>query len=270
MSVANIFASSILDRSGSDTLFILGSGWSINSMTAKMFSQIGKHQSVGINFWFFHDFVPSLFSFDAGKVADTEKFELQKSLVALGLLFSKPDLILARPKVLYLRPYQLDKAYLVPVPPQLRDQVWVYGRANLLSGTRAALLTDLKLVLRKIATGTLPPAILPDNGSSVVRLIFLGLAQGFRNIVLAGIDLDSRPHFWLSSDDRARYPEYIKLFPEPDSEPHGTTRAVDRPIGTLEFIEILNQAMSEQASGKLWVASPDSELSHVLPQFEWD
>src|SRR5271166_450448 len=42
----------------SDTLFILGSAQSINQISAERWEIIGKHDSVGINFWPVHSFVP--------------------------------------------------------------------------------------------------------------------------------------------------------------------------------------------------------------------
>jgi hypothetical protein len=266
---ANIFTSSVLDSNRSKTLFILGSGWSINSITTEMFSHIEKHQSVGINFWFFHDFVPSLFSFDAGKVNESEAVSLPQSLATLGRLFARSDVIDASPKIMVLRPYKSDPRYLVPIPAALQHQVWVHGRANVVSSAAAPLLADLKLLLTKISHGRLPRSVLPDNGSSVARLIFLGLAQGFHDIVLAGIDLDSRPHFWFAPQYMDRYPEYVRLFPPPDNQPHGTALAIDRPLGNREFITSLNQAMIEQGAGRLWVASPESQLGGTLPQYPW-
>ncbi|MGC1298446.1 MAG: hypothetical protein WA869_25750, partial [Alloacidobacterium sp.] len=48
----------------SDTLFILGSAWSINDISDERWQIIGRHDSVGINFWPVHPFVPRFFHFE--------------------------------------------------------------------------------------------------------------------------------------------------------------------------------------------------------------
>ena len=269
LQLANIFTAPILRSAGNKTLFILGSGWSVNSISEQMFSHIAANQSVGINFWFFHDFVPTAFSFDAGKVTDSEKPKVKKSLDTIGHLFSRKLVVDAKPNILLLRPFQSNPGYLIPIPDSLRSQSWVSGRANLLSGGKDSLSADLKLMLTRLFRNALPTSALPDNGSSVVRLIFLALAQGFRDIVLVGVDLDEQPHFWFAPEYANRYPEYVALFPKPDNRPHGTTESVNRPIGNLEFLETLNRLLVESHRGKLWAASHHSRLADVLPQYPW-
>ena len=46
----------------SDTLFILGSGGSIATCSDKQWETIGKHDSIGFNFWLLHEFVPTYFT----------------------------------------------------------------------------------------------------------------------------------------------------------------------------------------------------------------
>lgn len=269
MQLANIFTSPILDSSKGQTLFILGSGWSVNSLTDEMIRHIGSHVSVGINFWFFHDFVPSLFSFDAGKVQDSERAHLRQSLFQLGKLFARPAILEERPKILYLRPYQGDPSLLVPVPQSFSSNTWVHSRANLISRTTDSLEVDVKRILTLLSAQKLPSSVLPDNGSSVARLIFLALAQGFHDIVLVGVDLDSRPHFWFAQNYVEKYSKYVALFPPPDSLPHGTSQAIDRPAGTLDFISTVNHAINEFGLGQIWAGSPSSQLSSRIPTYPW-
>lgn len=269
MAIADIFSSQILDSTRSQTLFILGSGWSINSLTDEMTSHMGRHESVGINFWFFHEFVPSLFSFDAGKVEDSEREHLRESLTQLGRLFSRPAILEKNPKVLYLRPFQGDSTLLIPIPKSLSSQTWVHGRANFVSRTARSLEADIRYVLSRLIEEKLPPTVLPDNGSSVARLVFLALAQGFRDIVLVGVDLDEKPHFWFAPSYVEKYGEYVRLFPEPDNQPHGTTQAVNRPTNTLDFLTLLNHAVTDLGLGQIWAGSSESHLSSRLETYRW-
>ena len=267
--VVDIYRSPMLDSTVSETLFILGSGWSVNELTDGMLQHIGDHQSVGINFWFFHDFVPSAFSFDAGKVPEGEEDRVRATLRVMGGLFGRKEVRASKPRILYLRPAQLDPDYLVPCPRELGDSSWVSARANLLSKDPGSLEADLRVLAKRAVWGKLPSGVLPDNGSSVVRLIFLALAQGFKDIVLVGIDLDTRPHFWFAPQYLERYPEYVALFPQPDDEPHGTTERANRALGNLEFLSIMSKVFTELGLAKLWVASPSSHLAGILSQYPW-
>ena len=266
--LVNIWESPILQKSGGKVLFILGSGSSINDLNASQFAHIAANQSIGVNFWYFHEFVPNVFSFDGGKV-DADHGDIYRTLESMGKLFARKSIIDSRPKILYLRPLNSDSKYLVPVPKALESQRWVSARANLVSRDPLILESDLRLILKKIANRLVPTPVLPDNGSSVVRMIFLGLAQGYKDIVLTGVDLDHRPHFWSSQSYVKRYEEYVGLFPAPASEMHGTTRATDRPLGNLEFLASLGKVMAEEGAGHLWLSSADSRLSSFLPQYSW-
>ena len=265
----DIYRSPLFDSSASKTLFILGSGWSVNELTDGMLRHIGAHQSVGINFWFFNSFVPTAFSFDAGKVRKEEEFLVQDVLGKLGQLLWKQEIRDAKPGVLYLRPHQSNPSYLIPGPPELTSSSWVTGRANLLAGDYKSVEADLRYLVARVGSLKLPNGALPDNGSSVVRLIFLALAQGFKDIILVGIDLDSRPHFWFAPPYLERYPEYVKLFPAPDNRHHGTASRVSRALGNREFLAILGRVLSELGIAKLWLSSSTSQLSDDMPLYPW-
>jgi len=266
--LVNIWESPILQKSGGKVLFILGSGSSVNDLKVSQFAHIGENQSIGINFWYFHDFVPDVFSFDGGRV-DAGHENIDWTLKSMGRLLDRKSIVDSRPKILYLRPLNSESKYLVPVPKALANHRWVSARANLISQDPLILESDLRLILKKITNRSVPTPVLPDNGSSVVRMIFLGLAQGYKDIVLTGVDLDDRPHFWSSQNYVRRYEEYVALFPAPASEMHGTTQATDRPLGNLEFLALLGQVMAEEGAGRLWLSSPDSRLSAFLPQYSW-
>jgi hypothetical protein len=136
-------------------------------------------------------------------------------------------------------------------------------------GDHESVEADLRYLVTRAVSGRLPHGVLPDNGSSVVRLIFFALAQGFRDIVLVGIDLDTRPHFWFDPQYMERYPEYVALFPEPDNKHHGTTESSNRALGNREFLMIFSRVLTELGVAKLWISSPTSQLAQALPLYPW-
>jgi len=54
----------------SDTLFILGSGSSVNAISGERWQVIAKHDTVGFNFWLFHPFVPKMYFIEAISLAE--------------------------------------------------------------------------------------------------------------------------------------------------------------------------------------------------------
>lgn len=48
----------------SDTLFILGSGSTVNNFSEKQWLEIKQHDSIGINYWIIHEFVPTYLMFE--------------------------------------------------------------------------------------------------------------------------------------------------------------------------------------------------------------
>src|ERR1035441_1165666 len=47
----------------SDTVFVLGSGWSINEIGDERWKVIGRHDSIAMNFWPAHALVPRIYMF---------------------------------------------------------------------------------------------------------------------------------------------------------------------------------------------------------------
>src|SRR4051812_5714569 len=48
----------------SDTLFILGSGPSINRISAERWQAIAQHDTVGFNFWLCHSYLPTFYFYE--------------------------------------------------------------------------------------------------------------------------------------------------------------------------------------------------------------
>jgi hypothetical protein len=260
---------SIFEKESASTLFILGSGFSVNSMKASQFSEIRTGSSVGVNFWFFHEFIPDAYSFDAGRVPETDRGGLTTKLQNLGAVFRRREIVSKAPAIIILRPHHLNAEDLIPVPRSLSSRIRVSGRANFLSASQADLALDIRLISEALLKRRVPRSILPDNGASVVRLVFLGLAQRFKDIVLVGVDLDDSPHFWDNDFYREKYGSLIESISPTGGLPHATTLSENRALGNREFIELLSAVSRENFGTKLWVSSESSSLYPRLPLFPW-
>ena len=261
----------LFDEPNASTLFILGSGQSVNELSAHQLEIIKSNASVGINYWFLHPLVPSVFALEGrarqdDDLSDDARRAQERLAVRANLQFSAES----SPKVLHLRPLDGLRSSLFPLADEVWTRTFLYGRANLIARTARSLKRDLKLLVQVAKAGLLPRAVFPDNGSTVVRLVFLGIAQGFRHIVLVGVDLDARPHFYYSAHYSGYHADLTTLNPRPAGLPHETRHVTHRPFDTLDFLSTLGEVLNKRGTPSLWIGSASSELSSVLPLYQWE
>jgi hypothetical protein len=145
----------------------------------------------------------------------------------------------------------------------------MYGRANLISRDSKNLQADIRQVVRGYKDARAPDNVLLDNGASVVRMILLGALQGFKRIVLVGVDLDSRPYFWQSSHYLFGSDAIREVFSRPSGRPHDTLETENRPFPTDRFIKALSKVVREELASEVFVGSADSKLATTLPVYPW-
>ena len=264
----NIYSAKIFSNPDRDTVFILAGGSSINELNSGHFSMIKEFNTVGVNFWFLHEFIPTLYSLDSGRPRTQSQQEQEAARVVESRL-AREEIFAANPPILLLRPYDSSWDSVMEIPEDLKKNVIVGGRANSVSRHRANLRVDLTLISLAVRHRAVPHAVLPDNGASVVRLVFLAIAQRFRNIVLLGVDLDDRPHFFASPAYADLQRPIATLFPRSPEQQHGTTSTEDRPFNTVDVISDLAKVVETLGFGKIWVGSSSSALAETLPVYDW-
>jgi hypothetical protein len=248
---------------------ILGSGQSVTELTAADFALIARETSIGLNVWIAHPFVPDFYSLEGGRIPVTDNEVDHRLFLASEL--SSPRVRAKMPSLLILRPpapYRDEQ--MVPVPDFFVQTTHLTGRANLM---RAESSRGLRLDLRALAflarARLLPPNVLPDNGASVVRMMFFALSLGCREIVLSGIDLNENPYFWYSPPDSAVNRKLRELFPRETGVPHDTTLTLDRPYDTREVIVELAGILRRHHGVTVWAGSKTSALAGPLGVFAW-
>jgi len=253
--------SAVLPTSPS-TLFILAGGASVNELSSENFNEIRKGVSVGINFWPVHDFVPDILTTETDNVTLASSF--------LNERLASPAVLQRPPTILVLRTSWPPKRDVLPtLPSEYQGRTWVYGRANLITRQEANLEGDLSRVLRLLKRKRLPDAILPDNGSSVVRLTFWAIAQQFKRIVWVGVDQDSGHYFWTEPPVPAKYENAAKVAPRVAGSPHSTSNSDHRPFSNDVFLRALAKSAETSTGSRICVGSKRSSLSDSLPVFEW-
>jgi len=249
------------------TLFILGSGASVNRLTEAHFAAVQRGFSIGMNAWVSHDFVPDAYSFEADSSLAPASLEIRtmsKALSRRALSHPETILLLLRPK----RPELVHR--MVEVPEGLKRRAFMYGRHNLLTRTDAALRKDLGPIVANRFENFHNSPVLIDNGASVVRMIEIGLFAGFREIVLLGIDLNSSPYFWEAPDAPAPYKKMRGLYHRPENIEHDTLETFDRPYSNLFFIEELARGAEHVFGACVYIGTEGSSLSGKIRDYDWN
>lgn len=259
----NIYKGLSGQSAGSRSLFILAGGASVNKLSNSQWAEISRGTSIGINFWPIHRFCPDFLTTEIDKNAkcrsDATRFLERQILINYK---KRP------PGILVLRPnWPPRRAMLYELPEEFKTVV--YGRVNFVGRNPRNLERDLSRIVTSLLSQSLPRMVLPDNGSSVVRLIFLGVAQRFDKIVLVGVDQNDGPYFWTEEPIHERYVEASQLFPRLSGRPHSTSSASDRPHSNETFLPALAKAVAQNSESRVYLASKQSKLFPEIQQHVW-
>lgn len=247
----------------SGTLFLLGSGASVEDMIKSDWEHIAQHQSIGLNRWAIHSFVPDYFSFERvlGHSATAE-------LIAKGL--NRPEVIAKQPLILLPSDYfgNLD-GHRISFPAELHSRLRVYSKLSL--GTRRTdrldqAFCDFIYLWRRNA---FPHSTIPSISASIDRLSFLGLMAGFRTIVLVGVDLKNVDYFFQRNPSHAARLGTLTVNTGQKGTVHKTDDPHRRPITISQSIKSLRVIGSRYFGAEFFVGSPDSALASFLPVYDW-
>lgn len=243
----------------SHTLFILGSAWSINEISDVRWDVIGKHDSVGINFWPAHPFVPRLYHFE-----DVAHDEQPVMYDAFHTLFERRAVEYAstvkiiteiqpyRPKQLVSTLSQVMKknmyvGFSLPVPARNENE--------LRSGIR---------YMRSMGVFERHDRVdwLFKYGGSVTAMMALAVLMGHKRIILCGVDLNRQNYFYQQKE---RYPEYADWEFASKSEPHLTTRQLPWLVPAQTAVHVFREEVLDPLGIELFVESNASTLHPRVP-----
>jgi hypothetical protein len=246
------------------TLFLLGSGESVEALTATEWAEVQENFSIGINAWPLHPFVPNVLAFEPFDDASTDYLQLFENVLFESRFSSR------RPKVLLFRPNKTqDGSRYLLIPESLRKNARLYGR--FVPNSR-----NLRTVSREIAMlgelqkrGGIADALVLDSGASIIRLVSLGMRLGFTKVVLIGVDLNGGQYFWEKNPKRLAERSLSSFSPGFVRPIHETMVRDTKPFVLTEVLGILNEVM-RRAGGSLFAGSRESVLSDFFPVHVWN
>ena len=245
------------------TLFILGSGESIESFGQDHWDEVARHWSIGVNAWPLHPFVADTYAFEPFDPQSTDYVQLYSKVL------HEPRFSEKTPTVLLFRPHNgLDAERYSLMPQHLQDAALVYGRIVPQTHERRNLLRDIKAVHRGHISGRINQALVMDLGATMIRMVSLGYLLGYRKIVLAGVDLNGGDYFWQKNPQRLVDRGIESFSPGHNRAVHET---MTRDVKAFILTEVLEefQKLFRQDGGSLFTASGESALVSFLPTYSW-
>ena len=237
----------------SDTVFIFGSGYSLNELTPEEWGHFGQHDTFGFNAFYNQRWVPVRFYVLRGGVYGELRWrpyaeEVGEALRATPLL---DDTI-----------YLLQGEYLAQFTNQLVGYGFLPEGARLFR-YRTSRTSDLPK--RSFADG------IKHQGGTLTDAVHCAYCMGWNEIVLVGVDLYDSRYFWLDPDKTlAHDKETATLVPAEVNnvrdirydKMHNTART-----GVVELMGAWAEHLAKDGV-RLSVYNPRSLLTKTLPLYE--
>jgi hypothetical protein len=243
----------------SNTVFILGSGASINQIHGARWRTIARHDTIGFNFWPVHSFLPRIFVFE--NLCTSIQKDLYRAFYSTIELRAQDY----RPVVkIATEPHpQSERQILHELPPLFRENLYVGYTAPVVARNNEELETGMRY-LREGGVFTSGDSVewLFKYGGSVVAMLNLAVRMNYRRIILCGIDLGKQEYFY---QDRERYPKSADWEFCSRKEVHLTSRRLPCMVPAQEVIEAFDRVILKPAGIELFVENRNSTLFPRVP-----
>jgi hypothetical protein len=250
----------------SDDMFVLGSGASILDIEPATWENIARSNSIGINFWLIHDFIPNVLMFEMPRDERKHNF--------LSLLEAKKEDYKDVPLV-YKGHYKNRKDYgevkhiTQTLPLNLHTSLYLPYEFSLAGRNRSEFRASLEL-LYKIGffnTRDNMSTLCQYRGSITCAIVF-ALKAGFKRVVLAGVDLNNIKYFY---DENRTYYEAKGLDVPSTGQvgvEHKTNTTLSGGIRIEEAIVELDLFARKYLNARICVLGQHSALSDKLDRYE--
>jgi hypothetical protein len=243
----------------SETVFVLGSAWSINDIPDERWQIIGRHDTFGFNFWSAHPFIPRIYVFES--LAHHSHPVAYDAFLPLlqrrGEAYTKTIKL-----VTDVRPFG-PRQLIFELNGRIKENLYVGYTSPVIARDEREMESGIRYMK---SMGAFAPsdhvAWLFKYGGSVIAMLSLAVRMGYRRIVLCGIDLGKQDYFY---QHRERYPEYADWEFASRKELHLTTRRLQWMVPAQSVIYLFKRVVLDPAGIELFVESLSSTLYPEVP-----
>lgn len=250
----------LLKTKSSDTLFVLGSGPSINRISAERWRVIAAHDTLGFNFWLYHSFVPKFYFFESiERPASPEAFD-----AFLDLARRRAADYASTLKVM-TEFHRLEMQSMDHLPPEFRKNLFAAHKVEAPARNEAELAQALQYLRRRGAfqvSGRFPSLL--KYASSLTSILVFALKLGYKRIVLCGIDLKTPDYFF---QDRHIYAESWEPPKAERKDRHDTDLPLTWRLPATQAVAVIKEQLLDPAGVDLLVENQDSALWPMLSAF---
>lgn len=243
----------------SDTLFILGSGPSINAITAERWKRIAEHDTAAMNFWLIHPFVPKFYFYE--EIVRNDSPEMHSAFVQLAhaRCHDYTSTIKVASEVHWTEA-EMTKS----LPEQWGWNLFAALPVNIAARNETQLRYALDyLWQRGYFARSARFRSLVKYGSSLSMLLAFAVRMGYRNVVLCGIDLKTGAYFY---QDPELYPETRSLSFIDPKQKHLTYQRGPWLVPMDGVVKEMGAAVLEPAGVNLFVENRSSALWPEIPE----
>jgi hypothetical protein len=256
----------ILKHKKSDTLFILGSGPSINLIKPDEWAHIAQCDSVGFNRWMAHDFIPTYYF-----------VQFVKSKALMHLITTRSEAYSKVPFLIRGDYFAEGKLLLGELPELdfLKSHELFYVREYPIS-SRCAIKPEKLFrhteTLGLLKHGVIAPLV-PKWRSTVGLLMSWAYQMGYQKIVLCGMDMQNNEHFWHedSYEERRKMYKLPKIVPDKGGKYKTNIMAFTdehiSPNTVPIYVKSLACWMKERAAVETYVMNSQTVLFPDLPLY---
>lgn len=232
------------DNRRSDTVFIFGSGYSLNEITDSQWQELSGHDTIGFNMFVHQDFIRvdyhlfrEVSSSDIDPAIWKPAIKKYAALIKNSRHYNK-TVLLVQGEYRALNGNKLIGMHLLP------HGTSVY---RFRTKSRSIYQPPTKSIGEGLVHGT----------STLIEAVNLAYCLGWKNIVLVGVDLYDRRYFWLDKDETR------------DSDQLRQTKHKQRHNTADRSIPFLGQwhDLMEREGVRLSVYNPKSLLAEVMPVY---
>lgn len=261
--LGGVSSNPLLAHKRSDTLFVLGSGSSINQLQPEDWAAIAAADSIGFNYWLLNDFVPHTYMFEPHLPFEATSWLMHNFRLRGGPYLDMP--IIMKDGERY-RANELASLF-KDIPPEIRKNVVLSWDWEIQSEDAAVFGHKLERLDRwGILSNNRLPAL--RKRASVCFITMLAMRAGYKKIVLCGIDLNNADYFYAPTRSSLEAQGYIvPPPPRPSNEPHKTEDPAFGSLTVSVVFDLLNQKVLKKRGIELFVALQSSKLYPMLPSY---